>query len=210
MKRIALTLLMVFAIALTACGASSTNTPTSTNSGSGLSTITELAVGTLKLAGTTQEVTADQAKELLILWKVYQEVSQSNTSAQEEVDALVEQIQESMTIEQMQAITDMNLTQQDVFTATQSADVNSSTSVSANSVSMPAGGEGMPGGAPPDGGGTPPDGSGVPADMGGEITASGADSAQSVGSAPSVGGGAGIPSALVDLVIQSLEAKVAS
>lgn len=210
MKRIPLTLLMVLAIALTACGASSTNTPTDTHTGNGLSTITELAVGTLKLTGTTQEVTTDQAKELLILWKVYQEVSQSSTSAQEEVDALVEQIQETMTTEQIQAITDMNLTQQDVFTAMQSADVNSSTSVSTNSVSMPTGGEGMPGGAPPDGGGTPPDDGGMPADMGGEMPASGTDSAQSVGSAPSVGGGTGIPSVLVGLVIQSLEVKAAS
>jgi hypothetical protein len=211
MKRIALTLLMVFAIALTACGTSSTNTPINSTTGNGLTTISQIAVGTLRLAGTEQDVTADQAKELLMLWKVYEEVSQSSTAAQEEVDALIDQIQETMTSDQMQVITDMGLTQQDVFAAMQSADVNSSTSVSTTTVSVPgSGGAGMPGGAPPDGGGTPPDGSGMPSDMGGEVPASGTDSAQSAGPTTSLAGTAGVPSTLVELVIQSLELKVAA
>jgi hypothetical protein len=211
MKHIAITLLMVFAIALTACGASSTNTPANTNTGNGLTTISQIAVGTLKLAGTEQDVTADQAKELIILWQVYEEVSQSSTAAQEEVDALVDQIQETMTSEQMQAISDLNLTQQDVFAAMQSADVNSSTSASTTTVSAPSSGGGdMPAGGPPDGGGTPPDGSSMPTDMGGEVPASGTDSAQSAGPSASLAGSAGVPSVLVELVIQSLELKVAS
>jgi hypothetical protein len=211
MKHIAITLLMVFAIALTACGASSTNTPANTNTGNGLTTISQIAVGTLKLAGTEQDVTADQAKELIILWQVYEEVSKSSTAAQEEVDALVDQIQETMTSEQMQAISDLNLTQQDVFAAMQSADVNSSTSVSTTTVSAPSSGGGdMPAGGPPDGGGTPPDGSSMPADMGGQVPASSTDSAQSAGPAASLAGSAGVPSVLVELVIQALELKVAS
>jgi len=203
MKRIALTLLMVFAIALTACGSSSTGTPANSTTGNDLTIESQLAVGTLKLTGTAQDITADQAKELLILWKVYEEVSQSSTAAQEEVDALIDQIQEAMTTDQMQAISDLNLTQQDVFAAMQSADVNSSTSLSTTTVSAP-------GGAPPDGGSTPPDGGGAPSDMGGEMPAASTDSAQSAGPTTGLAGTASVPSTLVELVIQSLELKVAS
>ena len=215
MKRIALTFLMIFAIALTACGASSsTSTPASTNTGNGLNTLSEVAVGMLKLDGTAQDVTADQARELLVLWQVYQDISQSNTAAQEEVSALADQIQETMTTDQMQAITAMNLTQQDVFAAMRSADVNSSSSVSTTTVYAPSGNSGMPAGGPQDGGGAPPDGGSMPADgsmpMDGGAASSGTDSGQGTGSAPSFAGSAGIPSTLIELVIQSLEAKAAS
>lgn len=214
MKRIALTLLMVLAIALTACGTSSTQTPASTSTGSNVNTLSEIAVGTLELDGTAQDVTADQAKELLVMWQVYQDISQSSTAAQEEVSALADQIQETMTTDQMQAITAMNLTQQDVFAAMQSADVNSSSSVSTTTASAPSGNSGMPGGGPQDGGGAPPDGGSMPADggmgMDGGAAPSGTDSGQGSGSAPSFAGSAGIPSTLIELVIQALEAKAAS
>lgn len=207
MKRNALTLLMVFAIALTACGTSSASIPANATAGNNLPAISQIAVGTLKLAGTQQDVTTDQAKDLLVMWKVYEEISQSSTSAQEEVDALADQIQETMTTAQMQAITDMNLTQQDVFAAMQSADVNSSTSLSTTTVSAPSNGDaGMPGGAPPDGGVMPADG-GLPMD-GGAALASSTDSAQSAGPAASLIGTAGVPSTLIEMVIQSLELKV--
>jgi hypothetical protein len=203
---------MVFAISLTACGASSTSTPASSTTGNELPTISKIALGTLRLTNTAQDITADQAKELIILWKVYEEVSQSSTAAQEEVDALVDQIQETMTSDQMQAISDLNLSQQDVFAAIQSADVNSSTLVSTTTVSAPSSGDAeMPGGAPPDGGGgVPADGGGMPTDMGGQMPATGTDSAQSAGSTTGLAGTAGVPSMLVELVIQSLELKVAA
>lgn len=214
MKRIALTLLMVSAIALTACGTSSTQTPASTSTGSNINTLSEIALGTLELDGTAQDVTADQAKELLVMWQVYQDISQSSTAAQEEVSALADQIQETMTTDQMQAITAMNLTQQDVFAAMRSADVNSSSSVSTTTVYAPSGNSGMPAGGPQDGGGAPPDGGSMPADgsmpMDGGAASSGTDSGQGTGSAPSFAGSAGIPSTLIELVIQSLEAKAAS
>ena len=203
MKRIALSILVIFSIALTACGASSTGTPTSSTDNNELAIESQLAVGTLRLAGTAQDVTTDQAEELIILWKVYQDVSQSDTAAQEEVDALIDQIQETMTSEQMQAITEMSLTQQDVLTAMQSADVTSSTSVSTDSVSIPTGGGDMAGGAPPDGGG-------MPDDFGGTGPTTGTDQTQSAESATSLAGTAGIPSTLVEMIIQSLELKVAA
>ncbi len=210
MKHIALTILTIFAIALTACEAVSTGTPTNSASSDGLPIATQLALGTLNLAGTEQEVTAEQAKELVILWKVYEEVSQSDTAAQEEVDALIDQIQATMTTEQMQAITAMNLTQQDVFAAMQSADVTSSTSLSTNTVSMPSGGGDMAGGAPPNGGGTPPDGGGMPADFGGEAPASGTGQSSETVAGSGLGGSADVPSAIVEALIQSLEQKTAA
>ena len=203
MKRIALSILVIFSIALTACGSSSTGTPANSTTSNELPIETQLALGTLNLAGTEQDVTTDQAEELIILWKVYQDVSQSDTAAQEEVDALIDQIQETMTSEQMQAITEMSLTQQDVLTAMQSADVTSSTSVSTDSVSIPTGGGDMAGGAPPDGGG-------MPDDFGGTGPTTGTDQTQSAESATSLAGTAGIPSTLVEMIIQSLELKVAA
>ena len=53
----------------------------------------EMVVGTFKLEGTDNAVTADQAAKLLPLWQVYKDLSASTSAAQEEVDALAEQIQ---------------------------------------------------------------------------------------------------------------------
>jgi hypothetical protein len=205
MKRIALSSLMVFAIALTACSTPLADILTGTlQTSNKLPTETQLAVGTLKLEGTEQGVTAQQAQELLVLWQVYEEISQSSTTAQEEIDGLIEQIQENMTSEQVQAISDMQLTQQDVSAAAQGSTVTQGSSQSnstASSVTPPDGG-GMVGGAPPDGGG-------MPADFGGAeptVSTSQADSAQTSLSADS---SAGVPSAVVEAVIRSLQQKIA-
>ena len=72
-----------------------------------VSTEAKLAMGTLQLSGTEQDVTASQASELLTLWKAYQALSDSDTTAQFALDVLVEQIQETMTSEQIQAIDDL-------------------------------------------------------------------------------------------------------
>jgi hypothetical protein len=80
-------------------------------------------VGTLQLEGTEQAVTSEQAQELLPMWQVYQDISNSSTAAQSEIDGLVEQIQETMSAGQMQAITVMNLTQQDVSATIQAQNI---------------------------------------------------------------------------------------
>jgi hypothetical protein len=122
----------------------------------------------LKLAGTGQDISAEQAEELIILWQTYKQLSESDTAAQAEVDGLVVQIRESMTTAQRQAITDLQITQQDVFTAMQGVSVTTNSS-SESTVSVPSGSAsgGAPAGGPPsDGGGAPPDG-GMGMDMGG-------------------------------------------
>lgn len=73
-----------------------------------------LALGTLKLKGTEVEVTADQAAELLVLWKAVNSLASSDTTAPEEIEALYEQIQEAMTPEQNAAIEALSLTREDM------------------------------------------------------------------------------------------------
>lgn len=73
----------------------------------------QLLVGTLQLEGTPLAVTADQAAELLTLWQVIKSLTGSGTSAEAEINALLSQIQETMSIEQIQAIRDMQITNTD-------------------------------------------------------------------------------------------------
>jgi hypothetical protein len=77
-----------------------------------LSQAAELAVGTIKLEGSDQAPTSEQASQLLILWKAYESLGSSDSTAQAELDGLVNQIQENMTTEQTQAIAGMQLDSQ--------------------------------------------------------------------------------------------------
>jgi hypothetical protein len=74
-----------------------------------LSTPLQLAAGTLMLETTSQAVQSQQAAELLPLWQAYRTLSSSSTAAQVEVDAVLDQIEDAMTPEQLQAIAEMDL-----------------------------------------------------------------------------------------------------
>ena len=211
MKKLTLATLTILTLILTACGASST-TPQAgpANQDRTLPVSTQLIIGTFKLDGTDQAVTADQAKELLPLWQVYQDLLTSDTAAQEEIDALVEQVQDTMTAEQMQAITDMNLTQQDVMSVMQTQGMTvsqrSDMSNGDGTTTTPGGGFG----GPPDGF-VPPEGGfqGGPGDsqnLSPEQIATAQAARQQAGS----GGGAFMPSALLDAVIKLLQEKAGS
>jgi hypothetical protein len=192
MKRITLSILVIFAVALTACSALSNSTSSnSAQTGNELTAI-QLATGTLKLEGTEQAVTAEQAKELVTYWYVYNEISQSDTSAQEEIDGLVSQIQESMTSEQLQAISDMQITQQDA-TVLQGSTTSKSSKSNGNISSS--------GGAPSDGG--------MPADTGGTDQMTGAGQQPAAQAATSGGSSQKTSSALIETLIESLEQKLA-
>ena len=219
MKKILLTTLLLLILTLTACnGASNTSQVSSTQEGATLPAATQLIVGTLKLDGTGQVVTSEQANELLIMWQVYQDLISSDTAAQEEIDGLVEQIQETMTTEQMKAISAMNLTQQDVFTLMQEQGVGMGQvqqSSNSNSSTQSGGGFAPPDGGmmggPPDGGGAPPDGGmGDMAGMGGAGPGASTDQTRGTGAGSGIGGNAGIPSVLIDALIQLLEQKAES
>ena len=118
MKKNLITILLPLLLILTACGASSNSTQTSSTGsfGSGpLPLAMSMAIGTFKLEGTENAVSADQAAQLITLWQVYKDLSSSSSAAQEEIDGLASQIQGVMTPKQLQAITDMKLTRKDIF-----------------------------------------------------------------------------------------------
>ena len=126
--------ILVLAIVLVACGAKATATTTAVvgTGGSGgfaangtpgarnltqpLPVAESLLIGTLKLQTTSNAVDAKTAAALVPLWQAYAQLTSSNTAAQAEIDAVVSQIQSSMTPAQIQAITAMKLTRQDMFT----------------------------------------------------------------------------------------------
>jgi uncharacterized membrane protein YgcG len=67
----------------------------------------KLGVGTLKLEETELAVTAQQAKDLLPLWKALRALSSDTNSTADEINALSRQIEENMTAEQLEAIKKM-------------------------------------------------------------------------------------------------------
>jgi len=124
MKKLHLILSTIFLVTLTACGGTSNGTgpasvPQGGASAGALPATTQLIIGTIKLDGTDQAVTAEQAAELLPLWQTMQVLSDSGTAAEQEKEALLAQIQETMTAEQMQAITGLNLTREDMMSIMQ-------------------------------------------------------------------------------------------
>ncbi len=74
----------------------------------------KLAIGILALEGTDKAVTAEEAKNLLPLWKAVRSLNNSETASNDEITALYTQIQETMTTEQVQAIKDLNLSQEEL------------------------------------------------------------------------------------------------
>jgi hypothetical protein len=112
----------------------------------------------------------------------------------------------------MKAITDMNITQQDVLTAMQGVALVASNS-SDSTISLPSGsasGGGMPGGGPPADGGVPPDGGGMPADMGSAAQALGTGQSQSTQASSGLTVITEVPAALLEAVIQALQQKIAA
>ncbi len=113
------------ALALAACSSlrlPGSSTPTPQNQQGGLQSQfdpanqpleTRLALGTLALEGTSNAVTADEAKTLAPLWKGVKALSASSTASQAEIDALYKQIEDSMTPAQIDAIKNLKLSQQD-------------------------------------------------------------------------------------------------
>jgi hypothetical protein len=73
----------------------------------------QLLAGTFLLEGTPLAVTADQAAQLIPLWQMIKALTGTGTSAQAEIDAVLDQIQQSMTLEQIQSIREMQITSAD-------------------------------------------------------------------------------------------------
>jgi hypothetical protein len=103
---------LILVILLSACGSKTTTTTTTSNTATDVTEITpetKLLLGTLKLDGTDQAVTSEQAATLLPLWKMYKSLTTSDTAAQAEIDAVFKQIQSGMTSDQLTAIDEMDI-----------------------------------------------------------------------------------------------------
>ncbi len=219
MFRKTLLLAVTLTLALTACS-SAQNTQGNQGSQPGmagngkLNDMSELIIGTLKLDGTANAVSKEQAAALVPMWQVYKQLMTSDTAAQEEITGLGKQIKGTMTSEQLKAISKLSLTQADLMSYMQQAGPSGSGSAQANGNSTSRGnnsGGGMPGGMPGGGPGGMPGGMpGGPGDFGGPQTrASGTQTANGTPRAPGAGMNR-VPSVLIDTLIQYLKKVSAS
>jgi hypothetical protein len=192
MKKITFSIIMLaLLLTLVACGGASKTSTTvsdgtsSVNTARELSLPTQLLIGTLKLEGTDQAVDAQEASKLLPLWQAYNELMTSETAAQAEIDAVVSQIESTMTSQQTQAITDMKLTPQDEFSLMQALGLNTNRP-NASGTPQAYSGQGFDPGA---GGGRGERQSGYPGGGAGSYTGGGPSGG--AGSYPGAGGGQG-------------------
>ena len=77
--------------------------------GQNMSMAMKLALGTLLLEKNGVAISADQAAELLFLWKAARSLGESETTAEAEMQALIIQIQNTYTAEQQAAFDSMQL-----------------------------------------------------------------------------------------------------
>jgi hypothetical protein len=122
-KTIVLLLGLVTAASLTACGSATVEGIEQAGEGlrldekypDALPVVSQLLVGTINLESTDMAVDPEQAAELLPLWKAARSLYTSDTSAEAEKTAILNQIQDAMAPEQIEAIAAMQLTQEDVM-----------------------------------------------------------------------------------------------
>jgi hypothetical protein len=161
----------------------------------------------------------------LPLWQTLQVLSESDTAADQETEALVTQIQETMTAGQMQAITDMNLTREDMMSIMQEQGLAMGGAPAGGQSNNPQGGnpngggfgsDEFPSGAPPQGGfpgggpGGGGPGGGGPGGGGGQGSGLTPDQIATAQAARQAGGGNMIPSPLINALIEFLEQKAGS
>lgn len=81
-----------------------------------LSPALQLVVGTLMLEETDLALDAEMATTLIPYWKLYTTLTESDSTALEELDALVNEIEGLMTIDQINYIVGLELTQESMLT----------------------------------------------------------------------------------------------
>lgn len=105
--------LLLIAFILSGCSGGTAAATTAVQSAAAIGqTLTlneKLAAGTLKLEGSDLAVTTEQAKELLPLWKAVKTLSSSDTASQLEIEAVYQQIQDTLTAEQLASIEALDL-----------------------------------------------------------------------------------------------------
>jgi hypothetical protein len=116
--------LVSLTLILVACGgadsaANTTATVLNEDYPDALTIQTQLTLGILKLEETDLAVDKEQAAELLTLWQAIRSLSSSDITAEGEIEAIVNQILDTMSPEQLKAIAAMELTQEGIFELTQ-------------------------------------------------------------------------------------------
>jgi hypothetical protein len=118
---IMITGLVLLALALSACstaGAAATSTAVvsglNANYQNALPVEMQLVLGTLMLKDTDYAIDAKTAEQLIPLWEAVRSLSAKNGSSPQEIQALYKQIGDTMAPAQVQAIADLQLTQQDI------------------------------------------------------------------------------------------------
>lgn len=156
-------MLVALCISLTACGSSVVPVGTPSTS-SGLILQDKLGLGIIQLAETDLAITSQQAADLLPLWKAVKTLKTDQTYSQAETLALYQQIEKSLTQEQIQAINDLNWSQAELSALTQKYAATAPQNTASQSTSTTTGAaEGQPMDAPMGGGGAPA------GDMGGDM-----------------------------------------
>lgn len=217
MKKASFFLLMCLLLAgLSGCAAQAT--PGSARGGAGtgeavssLSDVNKFSVGIFKLEDTANDLTAEQAQQMLVLWQAYVQLKDSDTAANQEIQAVMSQIQSAFSSEQLAAIEALNLSARDVNDLMQEKGLSANASAGESSSSTTASGGmgggpggGMPGGG--GGGGMPGGGGGMPdGGMGGQMpdanATPGADGQMPAGGP---GGGGFVDEASTEAVIEAL------
>lgn len=163
------------------------------------SEINALLIGTFMLEDTENAITADQAENLLPLWKLAQNLIGSGTAADAEIQAVADQIQSVMTETQLALITESEYTTQDLFAQLEEMGI-SLLSENAESGTSAQPGSGF-------GGGQGAGRSGVPGD--GELTDEQRAEMEARRAAGGVGGGGILNNpAVFDSLIDLLEGKI--
>ncbi len=220
-----LTALLALSLLLSACasGASASGFRSGTGGARSLTPEAKLALGTLKLENTKEAVDAGMAAKLLPLWQLLNQLNTSTTAAPQEVSAVVDQIQGTMTPAQVSAISRMQITGADMFAVLQQQASGSGSSFAAGTRAATGstrtnrgngGGQGFffigdgatGGGFPGGGGGFGNGGTGRGAATGtGTSTPQGSGSAQRSQSISNAG-----TTILINQVIRLLEGKIKS
>lgn len=115
---------LILATVASACAAPATPAPVAgstyvsanldTGYDNALSARNQLALGTLNLVGTPTAPTGAQAATLLPLWQAVRATAQTGGASQTEVNALLAQIEETLSADQLAAIREQHLTQTDM------------------------------------------------------------------------------------------------
>jgi hypothetical protein len=159
LKRTAIiSIFLTLVVILSACSGTASANSTSKSSQITLASLTiqnKLGFGILKLEGTNQAVTASQASTLLPLWMAVKSLNSNNTTSPAEMTALYQQIEDSLTTAQVQAIQNLSLTQTELNSMIQQQRTVTGTSPRSSSSNSSSNFQPQAGGAGPNSGGIP-------------------------------------------------------